>query len=187
MNVRSIVISSLQSCSQLFWGMHTHSFQTNQNHPHMEGYFKYYQTLNPKVQRPPRLVVCVHHSKQLQRRRFKSWNTINQTSIYIPYCFQSAIVGKGGNVGWECVDPCGGIKPKSWMVVKEDAMDATYFLYCAWFMCVQLNKSFGGFRNRAAIFFKSCIWNQIESNRAYNTLSIFTNNTQRLMIFKLYK
>ena len=134
MHVRSIVISSLQSCSQLFWGMHTHSFQTNQNHPHMEGYFKYYQTLNPKVQRPPRLVVCVHHSKQLQRR-FKSWNTINQTSIYIPYCFQSAIVGKGGNVGWEGVDPCGGIKPKSWMmVVKEDARDATYFLYCAWFM-----------------------------------------------------
>lgn len=126
MHVRSIVISSLQSCSQLFWGMHTHSFQTNQNHPHMEGYFKYYQTLNPKVQRPPRLVVCVHHSKQLQRRRFKSWNTIDQTSIYIPYCFQSAIVGKGGNVGWECVDPCGGIKPKSWMVVKEDVcMQAT--------------------------------------------------------------
>ena len=118
MHVRSIVISSLQSCSQLFWGMHTHSFQTNQNHPHMEGYFKYYQTLNPKVQRPPRLVVCVHHSKQLQRRRFKSWNTIDQTSIYIPYCFQSAIVGKGGNVGWECVDPCGGIKPKSWIIKK---------------------------------------------------------------------
>ena len=22
----------------------------------------------------------------------------------------SAIVGEGGNVGWECVDPCGGIK-----------------------------------------------------------------------------
>ena len=184
MHVRSIVISSLQSCSQLFWGMHTHSFQTNQNHPHMEGYFKYYQTLNPKVQRPPRLVVCVHHSKQLQRR-FKSWNTINQTSIYIPYCFQSAIVGKGGNVGWECVDPCGGIKPKSWMVVKEDAMDATYFLYCAWFMCVQLNKSFGGFRNRAAIFFEVVF--EIKLIKIVFTLSIFTNNTQRLMIFKLYK
>ena len=166
MHVRSIVISSLQSCSQLFWGMHTHSFQTNQNHPHMEGYFKYYQTLNPKVQRPPRLVVCVHHSKQLQRRRFKSWNTINQTSIYIPYCFQSAIVGKGGNVGWECVDPCGGIKPKSWMVVKEDARDAMYFLYCAGFMqatvmCV-IKNFIWRFSKSRCYFFRSCIWNQID-------------------------
>ena len=83
------------------------------------------------------------------------------------------------------MDPCGGIKPKSWMVVKEDAMDATYFLYCAWFMCVQLNKSFGGFRNRAAIFFEVVF--EIKLIKIVFTLSIFTNNTQRLMIFKLYK
>ena len=88
-NECSIAIPSLEESSlQLFWGMHTHSFQTSQNPPHMEGYLKHYQTLNPmKVQRPPRLVVCVH-SKQL-RRRFKSSRTSDQTFIHIPSYFQS--------------------------------------------------------------------------------------------------
>ena len=92
-NECSIAIPSLEESSlQLFWGMHTHSFQTSQNPPHMEGYLKHYQTLNPmKVQRPPRLVVYVRAFKTIAKKiqELLDVRTSDQTFIHIPFYFQS--------------------------------------------------------------------------------------------------
>ena len=56
--------------------------------------------------------VCARIQNNCKEDSRVAWRTYKRSDIHShTFLFSvSAIVGEGGNVGWECVDPCGGIK-----------------------------------------------------------------------------